>query len=211
MLDPLTFLILAINDFENFLNSDDELLPIIKAGIIHAHFETIHPFLDGNGRTGRILITLYLWLEKLLDKPILFLSAYFKKHQQLYYDKLSQYHLEESNIDSWLEFFLDGVIDVANESIETVKQINTLRDEDMAKIHSLGKTASASALKVLPELYKLPIVNVHTIQSWTGFTKQGAQNVIDRFMKLDILELKDENASYDRSFIYRRYVNIFSK
>lgn len=201
----------ALNDFENFLNSEDELLPVIKAGIIHAHFETIHPFLDGNGRTGRILITLYLWLEKLLDKPILFLSAYFKKHQQLYYDKLSQYHLEESNIDSWLEFFLDGVIDVANESIETVKQINTLRDEDMAKIHSLGKTASASALKVLPELYKLPIVNVHTIQSWTGFTKQGAQNVIDRFMELDILELKDENVSYDRSFIYRRYVNIFSK
>ena len=64
---------------------------------------------------------------------------------------------------------------------------------------------------VLPELYKLPIVNVHTIQSWTGFTKQGAQNVIDRFMELDILELKDENVSYDRSFIYRRYVNIFSK
>jgi Fic family protein len=200
----------ALNDFENFLNSEDELLPVIKAGIIHAHFETIHPFLDGNGRTGRILITLYLWLEKLLDKPILFLSAYFKKHQQLYYDKLSQYHSEESNMDAWLEFFLDGVIDVANESIETVKQINKLRDEDMAKIHNLGKTASASALKVLPELYKLPIVNVHTIQSWTGFTKQGAQNVIDRFMKLDILELKDENASYDRSFIYRRYVNIFN-
>lgn len=200
----------ALNDFESFLNSEDELLPVIKAGILHAHFETIHPFLDGNGRTGRILITLFLWLEKLLDKPILFLSAYFKKHQQLYYDKLSQYHSEESNIEAWLEFFLDGVIDVAKESIETVKQINILRDEDMAKIHSLGKTASTSALQVLPELYKLPIVNVHTIQSWTGFTKQGAQNVIDRFIELGILEIKDQNVSYDRSFIYRRYVNIFS-
>jgi len=85
-----------------------------------------------------------------------------------------------------------------------------LRDEDMAKIQSLGKTASESAIKVLPELYKLPIVNVHTIQSWTGFTKQGAQNVIDRFIDLDILRLKDENISYGRSFIYKRYVDIFT-
>lgn len=175
------------------------MLPVIKAGIIHAHFETIHPFLDGNGRTGRILITLYLWLENLLDKPILFLSAYFKKHQKTYYEKLSQYHDEDSNIESWLDFFLDGITEVAGEAIDTVKQINMLRDEDMAKIQSLGKTASESAMKVLPELYKLPIVNVHTIQSWTGFTKQGAQNVIDRFIDLNILQLKDENINYGRS------------
>lgn len=201
----------ALNDFEKFLHQEDgELLPIIKAGIIHAHFETIHPFLDGNGRTGRILITLYLWLQKLLDKPILFLSAYFKKHQKLYYEKLSLYHNQDGDIEAWLDFFLEGVIDVANEAIETVKQINTLRDEDMAKIHGLGKTASGSALKVLPQLFKLPIVNVHTIQSWTGFTKQGALNVIDRFIDLDILQLKDENATYDRSFIYKRYVDIFN-
>ncbi len=200
----------ALNDFEKFLHSEDDLLPVIKAGIIHAHFETIHPFLDGNGRTGRILITLYLWLENLLDKPILFLSAYFKKHQKTYYEKLSQYHDEDPNIESWLDFFLDGIIEVAGEAIDTVKQINMLRDEDMAKIQSLGKTASESAIKVLPELYKLPIVNVHTIQSWTGFTKQGAQNVIDRFIDLDILRLKDENISYGRSFIYKRYVDIFT-
>lgn len=202
----------ALNDFETFLHSeDDELLPIIKAGLIHAHFETIHPFLDGNGRTGRILITLYLWLQKLLGKPILFLSTYFKKHQKTYYEKLSLYHDPDGDIETWLDFFLDGVINVATEAIETVKQINILRDEDMAKIHGLGKTASESAIKVLPQLFKLPIVNVHTIQSWTGFTKQGAQNVIDRFIELGILQLKDENATYDRSFIYKRYVAIFNK
>ena len=104
-----------------------------------------------------------------------------------------EYHDEDPNVESWLNFFLDGIIEVAEEAIDTVKQINILRDEDMAKIQSLGKTASESAMKVLPELYKLPIVNNHTIQSWTGFTKQGAQNVIDRFIDLNILQLKDEN------------------
>ncbi len=203
---------LALNDFENFLHTeDDELLPIVKAGIIHAHFETIHPFLDGNGRTGRILITLYLWLQQLLGKPILFLSTYFKKHQTIYYEKLAQYHEGDGNSEAWLDFFLDGIVDVATEAIETVKQINILRDEDMTKIQGLGKTAAASAIKVMPQLFKLPIVNVHIVQSWTGFTKQGAQNVIDRFMELGILQLKDEHVSYDRSFIYKRYVDIFNK
>jgi len=198
----------ALGDLEKFLHAKDDLLPILKAGIIHAHFETIHPFLDGNGRTGRILITLFLWLQNLLDRPVLFLSTYFKKHQKIYYDRLDGYRF--GNVEEWLDFFLDGVIEVAKEAIEIVKKITILREEDMKKIQSLGKTAAESSINVLPQLFKLPIVNVSTIQKWTKFTRQGGQKVIDRFVTLGILEQKDEDKNYGRSFIYRRYVDIFN-
>lgn len=199
----------SMGDLEKFFHARDDILPVIKAGLIHAQFETIHPFLDGNGRTGRMLITLYLWLEKLLDRPVLFLSSYFKKHQKIYYKKLDGYH--NSDIEPWLDFFLDGIVDTSLEAIETVKKINSLREFDMKKIQSLGKTAAESAVEILPQLFKLPIVNVTHIQKLTGFTRQGAQRVIDRFVDLDILKIKDENKTYGRSFIYRKYVDIFKE
>jgi Fic family protein len=198
----------AMGELESFFHQRDETLPILKAGIIHAQFETIHPFLDGNGRTGRILITLFLWMENLLDRPLLFLSSYFKRYQQLYYERLNDYH--HDGVEKWLNFFLDGVIEIANEAIETVRQINSLREEDMRKIHSLGKTAAESTIKLLSQLYKFPITNVHNVQKVTGFTRQGAQKAIDRLTQLGILELKDESKTYGRSFIYRKYIKIFS-
>ena len=100
---------------------------------------------------------------------------------------------------------------MAEQAIETVKQITALREDDMKKIHSLGKTAADSAIAVMPELFKLPIVNVAVIQAWTKFTRQGAQKVIDRFVDLGILEQKDETKTYGRSFIYKRYVDIFNE
>jgi len=197
----------GLDDFEKFLHSDDDYLPLIKAALIHSQFETIHPFLDGNGRTGRLLITLYLWLSELLEKPVLYLSSYFKRHQQVYYDHLDEYRV--GKVEEWVDFFLAGVIETAQSAIETVKLITVVREEDMRKIQSRGKTASESATAILPKLFQLPIVNVAKIQEWTGFTRQGAQKVIDRFVGLGILELKDENKTYGRSFIYRRYVDIF--
>ena len=199
----------ALDDFEKFIHSKDDLLPLLKAGLIHAQFETIHPFLDGNGRTGRLLITFYLWLSKLLEKPVLFLSSYFKKHQQVYYARLNGYH--RGKVEQWLNFLLDGVIETAEQAISTAQAITKLRQEDMEKIQALSKTASESGVVVLRKLFALPIVNVNTIKGWTGFTRQGAQRVIDRFVKLGILEQKDKNETYGRSFIYRRYVDIFTK
>ncbi len=197
----------SMGDLENFFHSNDKVLPIIKAGLIHAQFETIHPFLDGNGRTGRMLITLFLWQEKLLEKPILFLSSFFYKYRKLYYEKLNSYH--NNDPEKWLEFFLDGVCEIAKEAIITVKKITELREEDMKKIHALGKVESASALKILPQLFRSPIVKIETIQNLTGYTRAGAQKVINRMVKLEILEQKSENQKYGRSFIYRRYVDIF--
>ena len=198
----------ALGDLENYFHSQDDLLPIIKAGLIHSHFETIHPFLDGNGRTGRMLVTFHIWLSGILERPVLFLSSYFMKHRKLYYERIDDYH--EGNAEKWLDFFLDGVIEVGKEAIETVKQITVIREEDLSKIQHLGKASSKSAMKVLPQLFKLPIINVAKIQEWTGFTSRGAQKVIDRFINLKILEKKDENQRYGISYIYKRYTDIFS-
>ncbi|MBL7073699.1 Fic family protein [candidate division KSB1 bacterium] len=197
----------ALNDLEKFIHTDDTILTIIKAGIIHAQFETIHPFLDGNGRTGRMLITFYLWKEGYLERPVLFLSSFFKKHQKLYYEKLFGYH--NGNVSDWIDFFLDGVIEISNEAINIVDKITLLRERDMTKIQKLGKRASESAAIILPKLYSQPIVNNNVIQTWTGFTRAGAQTVIDRFIKIGILLPKDKDKKYGQSYMYKEYVDIF--
>lgn len=199
----------SLSNLESFVHKDDSVLDIIKAGLIHAQFETIHPFTDGNGRTGRMLITFYLWKVGLLKKPVLFLSAYFKEHQKVYYQKLTSYHDDENGVSEWINFFLDGIIEIATEAIETVKKITSLREKDVLKIQGLGKRASESAIKVLPKLYGQPIVNVATVQKWTGFTRAGAQAVIDRFINMNILTPKDKDKKYGQSYIYKEYVDIF--
>jgi len=198
----------ALDDLEKFIHSDDVTLDVIKAALIHAQFETIHPFTDGNGRTGRMIITFYLWKTGLLEKPVLFLSSFFKKHQKTYYAKLSGYH--EGEVDEWVEFFLDGIIEIANEAIQIVEKITSLREKDILKIQGLGKRASESAVLVLPKLYAQPVVNIALIQKWTGFTRAGAQTVINRFIDLDVLSPKDKDKKYGQSYIYRKYVEIFS-
>lgn len=204
---PVSEMHIALNNLEKFIHADDTLPTIIKAGLIHAQFETIHPFLDGNGRTGRMLITFFLWKEQYLEKPVLFLSSFFKKHQKIYYEKLFGYH--NGNVSEWIDFFLDGVIEIANEAIDIADKITTLREKDNIKIQKLGKRASESACLVLPKLYGQPIVNANVIQKWTGFTRAGSQTVIDRFIKMGILSPKDKDKKYGQSYIYREYVNIF--
>lgn len=206
---PVSDMTRALGDLENFIYSADALSTVIKAGLLHAQFETIHPFTDGNGRTGRMLITFYLWKEGFLEKPVLFLSSYFKKHQQVYYEKLSAYH--NNQVADWVEFFLDGVIEIATEAIDIVGRITTLREKDTLKIQTLGKRASESAANVLPRLYGQPIVNVPVIQSWTQFSRPGAQTLIDRFIELGILRPKDKDRKYGQSYIYKKYVDIFTE
>jgi Fic family protein len=200
----------ALQDFENFLHSIDTIPPLIKAAIIHAQFETIHPFLDGNGRTGRMLVTFYLWKEGLLEKPVLYLSSYFKKYKKVYYQRLTDYR--ENREEKWIDFFLDGVIETSESAINTVREITILREQDITKISKLNKTSSESAMKILPRLFAQPIVTVGTIQEWAGFsTRTGAQKLIDRFSELGILQIKDESVKYGRKYVYRKYLNIFEK
>ena len=204
---PVENMTQALNDLENFIHSNDTTLTLIKAALLHAQFEIIHPFLDGNGRTGRMIVTFYLWQEGFLEKPVLFLSSYFKKYQQIYYEKLFGYH--NGNVSDWVEFFLDGVIEIAGEAIDIVERITILREKDMSKIQKLGKRASETAITILPKLYGQPIVNIALLQKWTGFTRAGSQKVIDRFIEIKILELKDQDKKYGKSYIYKQYIDIF--
>lgn len=206
---PVTEMHNALDDLEKYFYTNDDLLTVIKAGILHAQFETIHPFLDGNGRTGRMLITFFLWHEHFLENPVLFLSSYFKKHQKIYYEKLTDYH--NGNVISWVDFFLDGVIEIAQEAVVTVDKITKLREEDMRKIQSLGKRSAESAMIIMPKLYGQPIVNVAVIQKWTGFSRPGSQEVINRFIEMKILSPKDKDITYGQSYLYKEYLDIFSE
>lgn len=197
----------VVSDWEKFVHANDNILPLTKAALLHAQFETIHPFRDGNGRTGRMLTTLYLRDVGLLEKPVLFLSAYFKKHQQVYYNRLLGY--SNGEINEWVQFFLSGVAEIAEEAIETVHKITKLRERDILQIQGMDKRSSKSAITVLPRLFALPIVDVSTIQKWTGFTRPGAQKLIERFVQLGILQLRDADKKYNKSYIYKDYVDIF--
>jgi len=206
---PVADMHIALDDLEKYFYSDDAMLTIIKSGILHAQFETIHPFLDGNGRTGRMLITFFLWHEQFLEHPVLFLSSYFKRHQEVYYEKLMAYH--RGNVSAWVDFYLEGVIEIASEAIVTVDKITKLREQDMRKIQKLGKRAAESAMLVMPRLYTQPIVNASAIQKWTGFSRPGAQEIIHRFMKMNVLTPKDKDVTYGQSYIYQEYLDIFSE
>lgn len=198
----------ALGDLEAFLHNETATLPLLQTALMHAQFETIHPFLDGNGRTGRLLVTLQLYRHQLLEKPVLFLSSFFKKHQKTYYDRLDGYH--SGKVEPWLDFFSEGVIQTAAEAIEICHHIARIRDEDMRKIQVLAKRESESSMKVMNNLYSQPVVSSAKVMDWTGFTRAGAQQVIDRLVKLEILEARNEGKTYGRVYEYRRYLDLFT-
>lgn len=199
----------ALDDFEKFIHADDGYLPLIKAGMLHAQFETIHPFVDGNGRTGRMIITMFLWHQKLLEAPVLYLSSYFKKHQEVYYEKLNGYHSENGDIEEWLDFFLDGVIDIAKSSIETCRKITEIRERDMRKIQQLGKTAAPKTLAMLRLLYRMPTVGIADVIKETGYSRQGAYNMIERLMDMEILVPIKSDGEYGQKYAYKDYLDLF--
>ncbi len=197
----------SLNDLKKFLYSEDNVLPVIKAGIFHAHFETIHPFLDGNGRLGRILVVMYLNLTRILEKPILLLSQYFKNHQEVYYKKLYQYH--NGDLEGWIDFFLDALIESAENTIKTIGLMNSVIQKDINKFTYSKRISSKNDLKILKNLFEFPIADVAKIREWTGFTWNGGQNVINRLIGLGILERKDREQKYARKFVYKNYLNVF--
>ena len=198
-----------LRDMEKFMHTP-MVHPIIDAGLLHAQFETIHPFLDGNGRTGRLLITFYLIHHKYLELPALFLSSYFKKHQKVYYQRLNEYH--NGNIAPWLEFFVDAITETAQEAIEISKKITKLRDRDLSIISRLSKKTSDIALGVVQKLYKDPIVSSTTIQEWVGQTKPGALKFIDKLVQADILCLhKKGEGTRPSLYKHKEYLKIFAE
>lgn len=207
---PYTEMADSLNDLEQFIYNDISTLPLVAIAYTHAQFETIHPFLDGNGRVGRLLITFLLMKKGILEKPVLFLSSYFKKHKKVYYDKLSGYH-DDGDVFGWIDFFLDGVIETSKEAIETSGQIRKIRDKDMEKIQGLSKRESTSGVKILNYLFEHPIVTTKSVMKTTGFTRAGSQKVIDRFINLGILVEEKKGTNYDVKYTYEEYFRAFVK
>lgn len=197
-----------LNQFESFIHKPF-IHPIIDAGLLHAQFETIHPFLDGNGRTGRLLIIFYLIHHKYLDLPALFLSSYFKKYQKIYYQRLDGYH--NGDILPWLDFFIDAVIETAEEAIEISKKVTKLRDQDLVKISKLSKKTSDLAIGIIQQLYKDPIVSSNTIQEWINQTKQGTLKFIDKLVDAGVLVLHRKGEGTRPSlYAHKEYLKIFT-
>ena len=205
---PPEYVMEALSDLEKFFYSHEDMPILIKVGLIHSQFETIHPFLDGNGRTGRLLITFYLCQQGILERPVLYLSEHFKKHRDFYFSMLDEYR--KGNITSWLEFFLKGVVRVASEAIETSNKVIDLREKDLHKVSELGR-ASKNAVVLLKNLYRIPIINVRKIEEVADLSREAANRLVKRFVKLGILFPKDKQVKYGRLFVYKNYLNLFEE
>ncbi|MBQ6154438.1 Fic family protein [bacterium] len=201
----------CLHDWELYLHDPDDGLPLIKAGILHAQLETIHPFLDGNGRTGRLMVTFYLWQQGLMEMPVLYLSSYFRQWQSQYYEGLNNYH--QGEVATWINFFLEATAQTALSAIETCEKIVALRERDRDKIQSLGKTAATTLTLVIKNLYRLPTVGIADIVAWTNYSKQGAYNLIEKLQTLGILYPLDATSedAYGRKYYYRDYLEIFNQ
>ncbi len=196
-----------MSDLEKFLNNENSLVPdLIKIGIAHYQFETIHPFLDGNGRIGRLLITLFLVSSNLLTKPTLYLSDYFEKYRSLYYDNLMRVRTH-NDLTQWLKFFLEGIRSTAEKSINTFKSIIALRNEVENKIISLGKK-QATAKEFLKLLYSKPVVDSMDVASGLSISNNTAIRLIDNFFKLGILK-EITRFKRNRIFSFEDYIKIF--
>lgn len=198
----------ALGDLENFLHAADELPPLVKIALAHVQFETIHPFLDGNGRVGRLLITFLLTERGVLHKPVLYLSHYFKQHRRTYYEHLQAVR-DQGAWEAWLAFFLRGVIEVAGEAAEMARRILQLREQHRAAITAQLGRAARNGHKVLESLFDRPIVAVNDVQKMTGTTYAAANSLVSRLVKLGVL---GEMTGYarNRRFRYAPYIALFS-
>lgn len=197
----------ALGDLEKFLHADTELPLLVKIGLAHAQFETIHPFLDGNGRIGRLLITFLLCEQQVLLKPVLYLSYYFKRHRQEYYERLQAVR-DTGNWEQWLDFFLRGVIEVSGQATDTARRILALREEHRNAITETLGRAAGNGHRVLQYLYKNPIVSVNEVQRLTGTTYPAANNLVGRLRDRGILEEITGQARH-RRFAYQQYIRLF--
>ncbi len=195
-------------DMERFLNDQTQPIPdLIKIGIAHYQFETIHPFLDGNGRIGRLLITLYLVNSGLLVKPSLYLSAFFERHKALYYDNLTRVRTH-NDLTQWLKFFLEGIYLTSENSIQTFRAIIGLRAECEREILALGKKTKL-AQAALHLLYGKPIVDGQDFSAGLSVSISTALRLIDDLVRLGILR-ETTGFKRNRVFLFQRYVALFA-
>ena len=196
-----------LSNLEKYLHDRKPLPVLIKAALAHLQFEAIHPFLDGNGRIGRLLVTLYLCEQGVLRRPLLYLSEYFRANRDEYYDRLNAGH-ERDEVEAWVRFFLRGISETAERATNTAQTVVAIRQHDMRSVAGLGAT-SDNALKLLDHLYRSPVVRIKDVEKIVGLSNPNAIALINRLVRLNILK-EITNRKRNKVFAYSRYIEAFS-
>lgn len=198
----------AMSDLEKYINSDDSLDLLIQVALLHYQFETIHPFLDGNGRVGRLLITLFLLEKKVLNSPALYISYYLKKNRIEYYDRMSEVR-NKDNYEQWIKFFLNAIKESADESVDTIKKLSELHDANIKKIDAMGRAAK-NARAVFDYLEQNPIIDIGKTAEELNLAFSTVSLAVNRLVDAGIL-VQTNNANRNRVFAYEDYLTILRK
>ncbi len=198
----------AMGELEKYLHLDSDFPALINCALIHYQFETIHPFLDGNGRIGRLLITFYLYWKEILHKPLLYLSYFFKKNRQEYYDRLTMVR-NSGNYEQWLDFFLRGVTEVSDLAIETAKKILELQTNHRNLLWQ-KKMSSPLAVGLLEKLFYTPYMSVKNVAEAFSISYQAASLLVNQFEKHGILK-EITGKKRDKMYVYKQYIDILSE
>ncbi|MEN8251017.1 MAG: Fic family protein [Bacteroidota bacterium] len=198
------------SELERFINDIPEMTdPLIKAALTHVQFETIHPFMDGNGRIGRMLIPLILVEAKVMSEPLLYLSVFFKKHRQTYYERLNQVRFT-GDWEAWLLFFVDAVAETANQAVRTAKQLNELRQKDKARLTDLGRQ-SGSASQIIDALFEHPVASISKLIEFTGLTAATLGKVLDALEHQLGMVKEVTGQKRNRIYTYTAYIQILNQ
>lgn len=203
---PVNVMSTALGEFEHYYHYGTEPA-LIKCGLLHAQFETIHPFIDGNGRIGRLLVTFFLCEQKVLERPLLYLSFYFKKNRMKYYEMLMNVR-NKGEWESWLKFFLQGIIEVSQLAVDTAKRILKLQDYHREIIRN--KSNSMHSFGLYDYLLYKPIISVRSVAKELGVTYTTANRLTESFVAIGILSEITKRAR-NREFVYEEYLNVLSE
>lgn len=197
----------ALSALEQFVHSSSTLPVLLRIGMVHTQFETIHPFLDGNGRVGRLLITLLLCEQRVLSQPVLYISHYLKANRQSYYEMLQAVR-DQGAWEQWLKFFLRGIRAVSDEATETARRIVGLREAHRKLITTSFGRAAGTGMTLLEELFRHPVVNVNYVAGLLNMTHAGANNLVRRMVEAGVL-IEITGQPRNRAFQYGPYVSLF--
>lgn len=198
----------AMNELEHYMNEGDDYDPLIRIALIHYQFETIHPFLDGNGRVGRLMILLYLMEQGFISKPIIYISYFLKKNQIEYYDRISEVR-RSGNYEQWISFFLEAVSAAAKDSLDTVEKLNALHEQNIGRLPRSTR-ANDNVRKLFDYIEQYPIIDIKKTAEVLGISYNTASSAIKKLEQVGILR-QTTNASRNRVFSYEDYLHILRK
>lgn len=199
----------SLSDLEKYIHEDSSISNLIKTALIHYQFETIHPFLDGNGRMGRLLIVLFLKERGLIEYPVLYLSYFFKKNRNRYYELLNNVRVK-GEFEEWIKFFIEGICEISEDAISSIQKIIKLKRIDMEKIRNIPKGNISSLLLVYDYLLKHPFLETEDIRLLSDLSKPTVNKLLETLTELEILELVEEKKRY-KQYVYKKYVDILSE